>query len=871
MRLLIILLLSALSLHSVAQTAGIDSLRVLLKNETDPKHKIELLNQLSFTLFDFDIEKAGEPTLQALELARKVKDKKGEGWALAYRGIYFFLSGMLMDAENHFNQSLAIGSSIGEVNLQTYSLTQLGNVNRDRGVFPQAFRYYNEAFQTSKLGSTDYYQSVVKLNLGRYYLIKHKPDSALKQIRELLKFREQRGDSILLADAWILMGNCYRGKEDFVEAERYYKKALPFTKKDEIISSDYLQNMGELFFVRGDFDKALENWSKVLSHYRKYQYKFALAELLLRIATVFEEQGYFELSSDYLNNALKISEKADYKYLIGCILHEQSWVYYRIRNFELALSSSKRASEIFQMLGSDFEVARSWDLRGLTERNMNHYDTALFYHKKSLDLRTRLGNKVEISAVLFNIGEYFMARRRYNEALPYYFKSLKIDDTLGDSYGISYNCNRLGKIYTQLTLFDSAKIYLDRAMLLAVPTSSNEVFRDNYMELAAYYEKLGKPNEAIPFYKNYIYLTDSILNKQAMQSLAAYRTLYDVERNEQQIELLSKDNELNKAIVERQQLVLFLWVAGSLILLGLVLFYYQFSRRQKKLNFELAEKNEEVQIQSKELMEANEVLSKLNREIEEQKLMIQNQSLELAQSNQLLEQRIEDRTSELKQAFKELDTFFYRASHDFRRPLTTFMGLAEVARVLLKDPAALELFEKVDENAHNLDRMLRKLQSISDVGTQEIFYREVFINEIFEIELDAFKLEIEKRKIKITVSSQMNHSFYSYPALIKIMIHNLLENAITFSSRPSPEIHLSAFEQAGEVVLKIEDNGIGIESQYLDRVFEMYFRANEHSTGNGLGLYIVKKTIQKLNGRIILESIIGKGTTVMVFLPHRLK
>ncbi|MGC4022415.1 MAG: ATP-binding protein [Cyclobacteriaceae bacterium] len=72
-----------------------------------------------------------------------------------------------------------------------------------------------------------------------------------------------------------------------------------------------------------------------------------------------------------------------------------------------------------------------------------------------------------------------------------------------------------------------------------------------------------------------------------------------------------------------------------------------------------------------------------------------------------------------------------------------------------------------------------------------------------------------------------------------------------------------------EVELRVADNGQGIDNNYLPRVYEMYFRANEKSTGNGLGLYIVKKMVEKLQGKIHIESEMGRGTTVTIHLPNR--
>ncbi|MBL7859004.1 MAG: tetratricopeptide repeat protein [Cyclobacteriaceae bacterium] len=872
MRIILTIVFGCCLLSASAQVGQIDSLRLLINREKDPKHKVELLNSLSAALFAANVEKANETTLQALELARQLGDVKGEGWATEYRGVYFMLSGNLDQATAFFESAFAIGKKIKDGNLQSHSLTYRGNVMRDKGSFGEAYSYYQQARAMDKvMNAESYYTSVICMNLSRLFLVTHRVDSALRLAQQAFAIRERLTNPVFLADAYMLLGNCYRSLDSSNVAEQYYQKGFDAAPTDPIIQADYLQYSGELFLRKGNFKQALENWISALEYHRKYQSKYALAELLFRIGNVCQEQGYFELASEYLNNGLNIAEKSGYKFLTGLFYHQIAWVYYRLHDFESAYTNCRRAEQILKQCKADLEVAACWDVLGLIERNRKNYDSSLFYHQKSLEMRLRLKNNIEISAGYFNLGEFYLQTGKLKAALPYYFKSLSIDQQISDNYGISLNYNRIGRLYTEFGKYDSAQFYLVRSMSLAVPSSSNEIFRDNYFDLANFFEKTGETAEAIRYYKRYNNLADSIFSKQTAETLSAYRTLYDIKQNEQQIELLNKDNQLARAQVQRQRFILFSVLSGSSVLLLVAGFYFRFSRKLKKLNFDLAEKHEEIQAQAEELTEANEALSKLNRDIAEQKEEIQAQAEELTESNQNLEERIEARTSELKQAFKELDTFFYRSSHDFRRPLTTFMGLAEVARVLVKDKTALELFEKVNENALNLDKMLRKLQSISDVGSQELIYKEVFLKEIMEIELDSLKPELDKKKIKTTLSVKLEQPFYSYAALIKIIIQNLLENSIAFSTPTSPLIQLTAVEKDQEIVIEVHDNGLGIEPEYIERVFEMYFRANEHSKGNGLGLYIVKKTVQKINGRVELESTAGKGTTVRVFLPHRLE
>src|SRR5690242_14795835 len=206
---------------------------------------------------------------------------------------------MLAEAIDYYQQSFTAGEKISDHNLQTYALTQTANAYLDKGAFDTARQLYQQAMQ-SEANVNSYYQSVVRINLGRYYQMIHQADSSMYYVKEALKLREPLNNPVLVGDGWILLGNCYRAKDDFDEAERLYQKAIDAAPHDLIIQADYLQNMGEIYFIRGDFRRALGNWSQVLELHRQYQYRYVLAELLFRMGSIFSEQGYYDLSSEYL-------------------------------------------------------------------------------------------------------------------------------------------------------------------------------------------------------------------------------------------------------------------------------------------------------------------------------------------------------------------------------------------------------------------------------------------------------------------------------------------------------------------------------------------------------------------------------------------
>jgi signal transduction histidine kinase/TPR repeat protein len=863
-------------LNSFGQSAEIDSLKRLIDKKGETKERVALLNQLTFSQFAYDVEVAGATNQTAIELSRKINDKTGEGWATTYNALYYYFIGNLKEAERLAAKSTQMGKANLDTNLEAYSLNQLGNIYRNKGVFDSAFFFYRAAEKTFEVTPNLFYQSIVKLNKGRYYLILSQPDSALLEVQEAFKLREAMKNPAVMPEALIMLGNCYREKYELKESEQYYKLALKVSPKGSVSYASYLLGMGELYFRKGDFERALENWRGVLSVHRKISYQYELASLLYRMGEAYEELGFYELSLESLSKSLKMAERCDFRFLLGDLHYELAWVFYRNRNLETATQNILKAEQYFLKMNQQQRLAGCLNVRGLIQFKKENYDSALYFHLRSLKERERIGDKIAISSSLFNLGELYNTKKDYKKALTYLRRGVRIDETVGDNYGKGLYYYQIGKAYNKMGSKDSAKYYLEKAIQLAIPTSSSDLLRYTYFEMADFLTRSGRPAEAIDYYQKYIQVNDSLYSKQNMQSLSAYRTLYDVETKDKEIELLNQKSLVAKEQAQKQRILFYTLVVGFIVLVGLAMFYNRFAKRLRKLNYSLAEKSEEIQTQAEELTEANQVLSKLNREISEQKEEIQAQAEELTESNQAisgindtLEERIEARTSELKQAYKELDTFFYRSSHDFRRPLTTFMGLAEVAKITVKDQGALELFEKVNETAQNLDKMLMKLQSISDLGVEELLYKQVFIEEAFHRKIDSFGQELLQKNIKVEINAPSTLSFYSYPALLKIILDNLIENAIFFKATLNSFIKLNAYTHSEGVMIEVEDNGQGIEEEFLGRVFEMYFRGNEHSKGNGLGLYIVKKTVDKLGGVITISSKLGVGTKVSIFFPHQ--
>jgi hypothetical protein len=115
---------------------------------------------------------------------------------------------------------------------------------------------------------------------------------------------------------------------------------------------------------------------------------------------------------------------------------------------------------------------------------------------------------------------------------------------------------------------------------------------------------------------------------------------------------------------------------------------------------------------------------------------------------------------------------------------------------------------------------------------------------------------------------QPDVEFSSEWTLLNAIMQNLIENAIKYSSGDSPYVEIRVSEQDDHVILEVEDNGQGIPDHHQSKIFEMFFRATNNASGSGLGLYILKRSVDRLNGTVELKSQVNEGSTFTVRLPH---
>lgn len=236
--------------------------------------------------------------------------------------------------------------------------------------------------------------------------------------------------------------------------------------------------------------------------------------------------------------------------------------------------------------------------------------------------------------------------------------------------------------------------------------------------------------------------------------------------------------------------------------------------------------------------------------------------------------RLEEETKkyavQLEASNKELQQFAYIASHDLQEPLrmiSSYLQLIEKRYQNKLDKDANEFIQFAVDGAKRLQNMINDLLMYSRVGTQGKTLATTHCEHALKQALANLKISIEENKAVIT--------YDTLPALMADEIQliqlfqNLISNAIKFRSAESPRVHISAEHKEKEWLFSVRDNGIGIDLKYKENLFVIFKRlVHRDYPGTGIGLALCKRIVERHNGRIWVESELGKGSTFYFTIPE---
>jgi len=749
----------------------------------------------------------------------------------------------------------------------------------------EVYRYL--AITTSAMEKTGRFMDVIRLIDQEISEIESKDEKYLNLLIMKLSASisiglTEKSDSILtIADRLLESINSKNANEKLIKLKaRYLTLTANYEKSDSLfqhllelyIDTDNQMDRATIYLLMAQnameisqYNRSSELLMKSQSIYDNLGYEFGQANIDLYTGTLLSWMGQYNDASDYIFQSLEIFEKSKNTNQMMVAYYELGWIFYSMKMEQRAKKYLDQSLTIARKISNIKYLGNLHNAYGSLYTDLEKYDSALFHFDSAIHYQNITKNVLSLSAAKFNKAVVLEKIGKKQEALELYRYSYKIDEKISNTTGLIEGDWVLGNYFLKNEDLDSAQYYFNLGENRAIALGEKYFLSKIYQAQADLAAKRSKNNLEAQYLRKALQTQKELSAENKTLELATIEATYDLKNKEKELALLNLQKEnneqtiaLNQKTIDSQRNTLIALTIGVLLLLILSYIIFRFLKIRTKTNHQLRELYNEIQEKQEEIMAQSEELKEANDQVHE--------------LNEFLEKRVKERTTALEAALSELDHFFYRASHDFRGPLTTLLGLVGISKAYDLPEEAKNLFNKVNLTVKKLDAMVKKLQAVSFLGDFENLKSPQAIE--LKDNIQQIADEVIKSKsfdgIEYDCSININVSTKSvvfYPVVLDICLRNLIENSLAFNYSDKIEIEINAVVTEKQLILNVQDNGIGISDDMQEEIFSMFKRTSQISTGNGLGLYIVKKAIDQLGGQIQLKSNTRKGSIFILSFP----
>ncbi len=639
--------------------------------------------------------------------------------------------------------------------------------------------------------------------------------------------------------------------------------------------ADGLVQTGHANWFKGRFTEAQQNFDEAIIIYKYLNDYKGLSNCYTVYGRMYNLLANYKLALRYSNLALDISKQLKNELDIAVCIKNIGVVYFSEGQLTTALDYYYKALFIDLKLHSDHAAAANYNDIAIILQNMELYPKAMEYYKTALRMFQNAKDLNGVGTVYENIGELLIAQKKYDEAIGYLTKSIGIaikqDDKdgmssvytdlglcyanknqiylaidylnnsleIGHKYKIIYNeayaLIGFATVYNRQKDYANAYKYAKEGEELANKLGNLQVRSNAALQLNKSLAGLGKFDQAYKMLRQYNDLKDSLNNNESIQKLTSYNLELNFATKQHQLAQQQKEKDiLYVQKIEQQRLINAIFLSIILGMLAITVVYYRQKRKQQKINLMLEDKNKEVLQQKSNLDEQAQKLNDLN----------------------ILKDRL-----------------ISVLAHDLRAPLSTLRGLFS----LLQDSSIsheqmLEMIpgvlKKLEYTSDFLDTLLFWINSQMD--NFESSAKNFYIKDIVAYETESYREQASLKGISLIDNVPDNVIASADPNSIRIVLRNLITNAIKFSGEDDC-IEISAFKLDDQNhVIRVRDTGTGMSDDQLNKLFKSKVNSKagtNNESGTGMGMLFCKDLVEKCSGKIWVTSTPGLGTEFSFTVP----
>jgi signal transduction histidine kinase len=233
------------------------------------------------------------------------------------------------------------------------------------------------------------------------------------------------------------------------------------------------------------------------------------------------------------------------------------------------------------------------------------------------------------------------------------------------------------------------------------------------------------------------------------------------------------------------------------------------------------------------------------------------------------EDLLKKQNEELTKINAELDRFVYSASHDLRAPLMSVKGLLNMIKIDADKTKLDHYLNLIEGSINKLDNFITDIIHYSRNSRMDLMTSKIDFQGLVKESIESLKYMEDAEKVRSIINIDSDKPFYSDHSRLLIIFNNIISNAVRYYDKWKESfLQIDIVVDKDKAEIHFIDNGVGIAEEFLDKIFKMFFRASYESKGSGLGLYIVKSTVEKLNGKISVKSKLGEGTHFTIEVPN---